>query len=120
MLEQICPILPSSDFARTEGFYTSIGFKTQYKQPDQYMLMNRDQVEIHFFYCPGQRPEHSDHGAYLRPVHVDVFSAEVASLNLPDKGGFPRFWPAEDKPWGMREAVIWDPDGNILRIGQDI
>ena len=24
----------------------------------------------------------------------------------------------EDKPWGLREFAIGDPDGNLLRIGQ--
>jgi hypothetical protein len=26
----------------------------------------------------------------------------------------------EDKPWGLREFAIVDPDGNLLRIGQVI
>ena len=26
----------------------------------------------------------------------------------------------EDKPWGLREFAILDPDGNLLRIGQVI
>ncbi|MEM1078864.1 MAG: VOC family protein [Pseudomonadota bacterium] len=120
MLAQICPILPSSDFARTEAFYGQLQFVTQYKQDDQYLLMNRDAVEIHFFFSADHRPEQSNHGAYVRPENVDAFSAEVSALNLPREEGFPRFWPAEDKPWGMREAVVWDPDGNILRVGQEI
>jgi hypothetical protein len=26
----------------------------------------------------------------------------------------------EDKPWGLREFAIVDPDGNLLRVGQII
>jgi hypothetical protein len=26
----------------------------------------------------------------------------------------------EDKPWGLREFAVIDPDGNLLRIGQII
>jgi hypothetical protein len=26
----------------------------------------------------------------------------------------------EDKPWGLREFAVVDPDGNLLRIGQVI
>jgi hypothetical protein len=26
----------------------------------------------------------------------------------------------ENKPWGLREFAIVDPDGNLLRIGQII
>ncbi|WP_299672309.1 VOC family protein [uncultured Roseobacter sp.] len=120
MLEQICPILPSRDFGQTEAFYTRLGFETQYKQANQYMLMTRDKVEIHFFHHSGHRPEQSNHGAYMRPADVDAFSAQIEALGLPRTEGFPRFWPAEDKPWGMREAVIWDPDGNLIRVGQEL
>jgi hypothetical protein len=26
----------------------------------------------------------------------------------------------EDKPWGLREFAVVDPDGNLIRIGQII
>jgi hypothetical protein len=26
----------------------------------------------------------------------------------------------EDKPWGLREFAVVDPDGNLIRIGQVI
>ncbi|MEL6769398.1 MAG: VOC family protein [Pseudomonadota bacterium] len=119
MLEQICPILPSRDFDVTEAFYARLGFKRWYRD-DGYLLMNRDDVEVHFFHHPDHRPEESDHGAYVRPADVDAVSDAFAKLGLPTDAGFPRFRPAEDKPWGMREATLWDPDGNLLRIGQEI
>ncbi|MEM6945443.1 MAG: VOC family protein [Pseudomonadota bacterium] len=119
MLEQICPILPSRDFDRTEAFYTRLGFERWYRD-DGYMLLNRDRVEVHFFHKPDHLPEASDHGAYVRPADVDAFSDQVVKLGLPSDAGFPRFAPAEDKPWGMREAALWDPDGNLFRIGQEI
>ncbi|KMK65628.1 VOC family protein [Puniceibacterium sp. IMCC21224] len=120
MLEQICPILPSRDFDVTEAFYARLGFATRYKQTGQYLLMTHDPVEVHFFAHPAHEAATCDHGAYLRPADVDAFSAEVETLGLPRDGTFPKFMPAEDKPWGMREAALWDPDGNLLRVGQEI
>ena len=123
MLEQACPILPSRDFDVTEAFYATLGFATHYKAAGQYLLMNRDKVELHFFGHPALKPAQNDHGVYVRPLDVDAFSDEVATLGLPASApaqGFPRFTPAEGKPWGMREAAIWDPDGNLLRVGQEI
>ncbi len=121
MLEKLCPILPSADIDRSEAFYASIGFHTVYKDGDPgYLLMKRDSAEVHFFYKGGHKAAASDHGAYLRPSDVRVFSAEVEALGLPCENAFPKFWPAEDKPWGMCEAVLWDPDGNIIRAGQEI
>jgi uncharacterized glyoxalase superfamily protein PhnB len=28
--------------------------------------------------------------------------------------------PPEDKPWGMREFAVVDPDGSLLRIGTPV
>ena len=120
MLEQICPILPSRDFDVTEAFYAKLGFETRYRQAGQYLLMNRDKVEVHFFPHPRNDPSTCDHGAYLRPSDVDDISREIEQLGLARDGGFPRFAPAEDKPWGMREATLFDPDGNLIRIGQEV
>ncbi len=120
MLEQICPILPSRDFDVTEAFYGSWGFKTWFRQDEQYLLMNRDKVEVHFFAHAQNDPAVSCHGAYLRPDNVDEISKELEALGLPSRGAFPSFGPAEDKPWGMREATLIDPDGNLIRIGQEI
>lgn len=120
MLQQICPIMPSRDFDVTEAFYAQLGFQTRYKQTGQYLLMNRDAVEVHFFHHPKNDPAICDHGAYLRPTDVNTFSAEIETLGLPRDNAFPKFAPAEDKPWGMREATLWDPDGNLIRVGQEI
>ncbi|MEL6566679.1 MAG: VOC family protein [Pseudomonadota bacterium] len=119
MLEQACPIMPSRDFAATTAFYDRWGFTTWYDD-GSYLLMNCDKVELHFFHHATHRPEDSDHGAYIRPTDVDAVSDLLAGLNLPSDAGFPRFQPAENKPWGMREATLWDPDGNLLRIGENI
>ena len=119
MLEQACPIMPSRDMATTRAFYENWGFKTWYDD-ENYLLMNRDKVELHFFHHATHRPEDSVHGAYIRPQNVDAASELLAQLDSPRDAGFPRFQPAEDKPWGMREATLWDPDGNLLRIGQEI
>ncbi|MEO0402223.1 MAG: VOC family protein [Pseudomonadota bacterium] len=120
MLEQVCPILPSRDFATTSAFYKRLGFHEALRVAHQYLIMNRDAVELHFFPHPQLQPKDNAHGAYVRPADVDAISAEWSALDLPHDTGFPRFLPAEDKPWGMREATVWDPDGSLLRIGTEI
>ena len=57
--------------------------------------------------------------AYLRPADVDALDAEWAALGLP-AAGIPRLVRAEDKPWGMRELALIDPDGNLIRAGQEL
>lgn len=120
MLEKLCPILPSRDIEATERFYERLGFVTVHAEVDEYLLMKRDGAEVHFFFAKDHNPATCDHGAYLRPSDVNAFSAEVETLGLPKDNAFPKFWPAEDKVWGMREAILWDPDGNLIRAGQEI
>jgi catechol 2,3-dioxygenase-like lactoylglutathione lyase family enzyme len=118
MLEKLSPILPSGDIAATEGFWTRLGFVTVYADAG-YLLMKREGAEVHFFLNPGLVPGRNDHGAYLRPADIDALDAEWAALGLPG-AGIPRLVRAEDKPWGMRELALVDPDGNLIRAGQEL
>jgi catechol 2,3-dioxygenase-like lactoylglutathione lyase family enzyme len=118
-LGKLSPILPARDIAATRAFYERLRFTAVYAD-DDYLLLKREGAELHFFRAPGHDPATCNHGAYLRPDDIDGFSAEVAAIGLPSRAGFPRFRAAEDKPWGMREAALWDPDGNLIRAGQEI
>jgi catechol 2,3-dioxygenase-like lactoylglutathione lyase family enzyme len=118
-LQSLSPIMPSRDIAATEAFYGTLGFRTVYRDTEAYLLMTRDGAEAHFFHAPHHDPLRCDHGAYMRQDDVDALSAEIAELGLP-ASGVPRFIPAEDKPWGMRELALIDPDGNLIRAGQEI
>jgi hypothetical protein len=56
---------------------------------------------------------------YLRVSDVDDIYRAFALAELPRKG-IPRQDALGDKPWGMREFAIVDPDGNLIRIGQTL
>lgn len=117
MLEKLSPILPARDIAETEGFWSRLGFETIYVD-DDYLLMKREGAEVHFFHHPALDAAKNDHGAYLRPTDVDALDAEWAALGLPVTG-IPRLVRAEDKPWGMRELALIDPNGALIRAGQE-
>jgi len=118
MLEKLSPILPARDLGMAEAFWSRLGFTTVYLDPAEYLLMKRDGAEVHFFAHPTLNPAQNDHGAYLRPADIRTLHAEWSALGLPDKG-FPRYLPLEDKPWGMAELAVIDPDGNLVRAGQE-
>lgn len=118
MLETTAAIMPSRDFDETAAFYAKFGFKETGRWEDhQYMILACDRVELHFFGHKGLTPESSDHGVYIRSSDVDAISATLEASDIPTEG-IPRYVSAEDKDWGMREAVVLDPNGNLLRIGQ--
>ena len=117
MLTRACPILPSRDLDVTETFYAKLGFKfgSRY-DAEGYLILYRDDVELHFFRAPDHVPETCDHGVYLRLTEVAAWSDDLAE-KIPERDGFPRFSPAEEKGWGMFELTVFDPDGTILRAG---
>jgi catechol 2,3-dioxygenase-like lactoylglutathione lyase family enzyme len=118
VLEKLSPIFPARDIAAAEAFYARLGFETVYRD-EEYLLLRRDAAELHFWREPSHDPRAGAHGAYLRPGDIDALSAEIAALGLP-ASGVPRFHPAEDKPWGMRELALIDPDGNLIRAGREL
>jgi catechol 2,3-dioxygenase-like lactoylglutathione lyase family enzyme len=118
MLEKLSPILPACDIAQTEAFWQRLGFHSVYADAE-YLLLKREGAEVHFFHHAALDPATCDHGAYLRPSDVNALDAEWADLGLPS-AGIPRLVRAEDKPWGMRELVLLDVNGNLIRAGQEL
>lgn len=118
MLEKLSPILPSRNIKASEEFYSALSFVTIYRD-GEYLLLKREGAELHFALNTALEPENNGHAAYLRPSDIDALSAEIQALGLPS-AGIPRFEAAKNKPWGMRELALIDPDGNLIRAGQEI
>jgi len=119
MLEKLSPILPSRDLAAAESFWSRLGFATVHLDPEEYLLMKREEAELHFFAHPDLDPARNDHGAYLRPSDIRALHAEWTALGPPDRGT-PRYVALEDMPWGTAELALIDPDGNFVRAGKEI
>lgn len=112
------PILPSQSLRDTLAFYRRLGFDGKILvEGDSYAILARGTVEIHFFRHPDLRPAESHAGCYVRVNDVDAVHQAMSSAGLPAKG-IPRLDLVGDKPWGMREFALVDPDGNLVRIGQ--
>lgn len=119
-LQQNCaiPVLPSRDLAETIEFYQKLGFEVAAEYED-YAILCRELIEIHFFRLSEIVPDQSYAGCYLRVPNVDELFHEFTVLSLPTEG-IPRIGKLEDKPWGMREFYIIDFSGNLLKIGQPL
>jgi catechol 2,3-dioxygenase-like lactoylglutathione lyase family enzyme len=112
------PILPSRDLGLTEAFYARLGFTTVAAWPgeDGYLIIRRGGIELHFWQDRALTPETSPHSCYLRVPDVDALHQAWAAAALPEEG-IPRLTRPEDRWFGMRECVLVDPDGTLLRIG---
>ena len=102
---------------RTQKFYEDLGFRVSDASPDDvpYLIARRNGAEVHFFVSPSVDPRTSSFGFYLEVDDVDVVHAEWSQAHewrAPE----PQILPPEDKPWGLREMAIVDPDGTLVRI----
>lgn len=110
------PMLPSSNLDATENFYAALGFERGARHPD-YLVLLLDDLELHFAWL-GDDPEMvldplgNFAGAYLRVADADALHAAWSQGEAAE-----RMDEIEDKPWGLREFHLVDPDGNLLRIG---
>jgi catechol 2,3-dioxygenase-like lactoylglutathione lyase family enzyme len=111
------PILPSRDLTATAAFYARLGFEQRGLWPDQYLIVMRGEVGLHFFFSPQLDPWTSIAGCYLYVDDADALHSEWLALDLPS-AGIPRLHGApEDTDYGLREFALVDPDGNLLRVG---
>ncbi len=111
------PILPCRSLPATVDFYRRLGFEGDLHPHGNYAILTRGSLELHFFGFPDLVPGESITGCYLRVADVDTIEKEISAAGLP-RTGIPRQDRLEDKPWGMREFAVVDPDGNLIRIGQ--
>jgi catechol 2,3-dioxygenase-like lactoylglutathione lyase family enzyme len=116
--EQVAPILPSRSFEATARFYEALGFAvvSQYQPPDAYLILRRGEIELHFFPHFDLDPAASYAGCYIRVQDVETWFEAAQGVGLP-RAGIPRLLPLQDRPWGMREFAVIDPDGSLLRVG---
>jgi catechol 2,3-dioxygenase-like lactoylglutathione lyase family enzyme len=113
----VAPILPSRDLSATASFYARLGFEQSGLWPDEYLILERGDVGLHFFFAPDIDPWSSSAGCYLYVSDVDSLFAEFSRVRLP-REGIPRLHgPQRDTDYGMREFAVVDHDGNLLRIG---
>lgn len=118
MLTAIHPKLPMRSKAVTRAFYTkTLGFQ-EYGNADYpgYLMVARDQVQIHFFEFPGLDPAENYGQVYIRVAQIDAFYRALLDGEVPiHPNGH-----LETKPWGQREFSLLDPDNNLLTFGQQV
>jgi catechol 2,3-dioxygenase-like lactoylglutathione lyase family enzyme len=101
------PILLSTDLDRSCDYYKGLGFDLVGRY-DGYLVLHADGVELHLSTrTAGQAPGDAF-------VHVRDAGALWKRLK---HDGVTGLGPVEDQPWGIREFVATDPDGNRIRLG---
>ena len=116
MLTAIHPKLPMRDKVVTKAFYLNqLGFKNLGNSDyDDYLMLERDGIQIHFFEFRKLDPLENYGQVYIRTDNIDEFYQSLLDSNttIHPNGKL------ENKAWGQREFSILDPDNNLLTFGQ--
>ena len=116
-IARIVPILPVRNLAQAMDFYRLLGFSAHaWRDGDSYAFLTRDQLDIHLRAAPdlieGQNP--SGIYFYLADGNAAALEAEFRAA------GVEILSPLGPREWKMNEFVLSDPDGNLLRFGEDV
>lgn len=110
MLQKIMPELPCDDVDAAVAHYRDVlGFTVNYAQQDL-GVMDRDRVRLLLI---ARTARHNGIGScyvYVQDadrMHAELIESGANVLNSP-----------VSQPWGLREFVVEDPEGNRITFGQ--
>jgi hypothetical protein len=118
MLTDINPKLPMRNKNITRDFYINeLGFEEFGRAYfDGYLMVQKDQIQIHFFEFKELDPKENYGQVYIRTNDIDKFYQSLLDNKI-------RIHPnghLQIKPWGQKEFSIVDPDNNLLTFGQSM
>lgn len=118
MLTDIHPKLPMRNKAITRAFYiNTLGFQefgsTDF---DGYLMVQKDNIQIHFFEFKELDPKENYGQVYIRTNDIEnLFQSFLTNkVSIHPNGHL------QTKPWGQKEFAILDPDHNLLTFGQSV
>jgi uncharacterized glyoxalase superfamily protein PhnB len=83
---------------------------------DGYLMLAKDNIEIHFFSFEALNPAENYGQVYIRSNDIDAFYQSLLQKGVPIHPN----GPLQTKPWGQREFSLLDPDNNLLTFGQAV
>lgn len=117
MLTDINPKLPMRDKSVTREFYINkLGFQQFGNDYDGYLMIQKDNIQIHFFEFKELDPKENYGQVYIRADEIDKLYQSMLDKKL-------SIHPAghlQTKPWGQKEFAMLDPDNNLLTFGQSL
>lgn len=118
MLTNVHPKLPMRNKAVTKDFYINkLGFQNAGSADyEGYLMVQKDDIEIHFFEFKEIDPKENYSGVYIRTDNIDSLYQSLLDNNVSIHPN----GPLETKPWGQREFSLLDPDNNLLTFGQRV
>ena len=114
MLTDIHPKLPMRDKVLTKNYYINLLHFNLLEEYDDYLLVGKDTIEIHFFKYKNLDPKENYGQVYIRTNAIDSLYQQLLEQKI-------EIYPNGDlqnKPWGQKEFSLLDPDHNLLTFGE--
>jgi hypothetical protein len=116
MLTSICPKLPMRIKQVTKEYYVDLLGFSIVGDYDDYLLVKKEGVEIHFFVFKELNPLENYGQVYIRTSNISGLYLDLQNRNVPiHPNGH-----LEGKPWGQMEFSLLDPDHNLLTFGEGV
>ncbi len=117
LLTSIHPKLPMRDKSATTAYYEKqLGFTAFGGDHPDYLMLQRDGIELHFFHFKGLDPATNYGQVCIRTSAIDELYRALVEKGVPiHPNGALR-----SKAWGQREFALLDPDHNLLTFGQTV
>lgn len=112
---EIKAFVPAADFERSKAFYEALGFVVAWSDGAlAHVRHGKTGFLLQAFDAPGFAANFQMH---LLVASADEWHARVLASGVRERFGA-RVGEPEDQPWGMRDFVLFDPNGVLWRIGQ--
>lgn len=117
MLTAIHPKLPMRNKSATKEYYINqLGFEQYGSDYDNYLMVQKDHIQIHFFEFKELDPKENYGQVYIRINDIDTYYGWLQDnkITIHPNGHL------QLKPWKQKEFSLLDPDNNLLTFGQDV
>ena len=109
--KNVTPILNVSDMQKSFDWFEKLGWRKSWDwgNPPDFGSVCAGEYEI-FLCLNGQGGRGNDNGSWMALLVDDVDAIHERCLEQ----GIEVAWPPTDRPWGLREMWIADPDGTRI------
>lgn len=117
MFTSITPKLPMRNKTATADYYVNkLGFKIWGGDYLDYLMLEKDSLQIHFFLFEKLDPFENYGQIYIRTNQISKVYQQLVEngVSIHPNGHL------ENKPWGQKEFSLLDPDNNLITFGQSL
>ena len=126
----LIPELRTSNFAKSLEFYTKVlGFKVEYRRKEsQFAFLSLEGIQIMIEQNTPEWNTGKLKYPYRRGIHLQIIVKNVKKLlDALKKNNYPlyielfeRWYKIKDNLGGLRQFLVKDPDGYLLRFAEDL